>query len=555
MLHQLYIKNYALIDELRLDLSDHLTVITGETGAGKSIILGALSLILGQRAPTNALHENDRKCIIEGTFDLKKHDLSDFFDEYELDYDERTIIRREITPSGRSRAFVNDTPVNLPTLKTLGDQLVNLHAQHQTLHLFNAKYHLQVIDLLAAHSNLIDDYQQLFKKQRKDKNTLAKLRQEEANARKELDFLLFQLSEFEEAELTDAKEQERLEKELKRLSNVEDIQRALLESKHCLEEGEVPVITQLEQVRTALQTAAKSSDDIKQIKDRVDSVLLELQDIANDCGHLEEELLMDPERQQEIETRLDLIYRLQKKHGVQTLEALIQIEQDLGERTRSTKNMGADMERLEKAIQARSEKLLKIAQRISKGRAKQIPALEKQVNQLLSKVGMPNANIKVAHEIVSADHMSPDSGIDQLELLFATNKGSQHHEIRKVASGGELSRLMLCIQTVVAEHTSLPCLIFDEIDTGISGETALQVGEVMRALAENHQVICITHLPQIASKGAAHYFVYKDNSGERTITRVRSLDKKDRVKAIARMLSGDKPGQMALANAEELLAG
>ena len=554
MLQKLFIKNYALIDELEIDFSENLNMITGETGAGKSIILGALSLILGERANIAALKHQQAKCIVEGTFQIAAYQLQTFFEEEELDYEDITIIRREITPSGKSRAFVNDTPVHLTALKKLSEHLVNLHAQHQTLHLYDAGYQLFIIDTLAGHFDALTAYQNLYKTYRSNQRKLKGLQEEKAKLQKELDYILFQLNEFEEANLEDEREQEALEQEIAQLNNAENIQTSLQESVFLLEEQEgFAVLQQLNQVKTLLSNIAAYGSSFEQLSGRLDSVSIELQDVIAELNALTGEVVMDPERATEINERLNLFFRLQNKHGVRSLAELIAIRDDLQAQNQSAEGLDEAIVDLTQTLAKQKSDLVKMAQGISTGREKQFSVFEKRTNDMLARVGMPNAKVFIAHRVLEDEQLTID-GIDIIEILFAANKGSAPTELRKVASGGELSRLMLCIKSLIADNTALPTLIFDEIDTGISGEVALKVGTVMQELAQHHQVICITHLPQIAGKGSRHYFVYKQDVDEVTHTRIKVLSEEERILEIAKMLSGDKPGASAIANAKELLA-
>lgn len=552
MLNKLYIKNYALIEEVDITFSQKMTIITGETGAGKSILLGALSLILGQRADTGVLHNAKSKCIVEGTFDITSYKLKPFFEKAELDYEPITHIRREITPSGKSRAFINDTPVRLNTLKSLSDQLVNLHAQHQTLHLYDAQYQLFLIDTLARHFTLLNGYKTDYRAYTANCRKCASLEAQNAQLQRDLDYLLFQLSELEEADLDNADEQDALEQELDQLNNAETIKSSLLESVYLLEENEPSIIEQLHTIKAKLAETASYHPLIAELNDRLNSVIIELQDINGELSNLGETAEMDPQRTEIISERLNTIYRLQKKHQVSTVAELIDIQNNLQEQSQSINDLEAEIQALQKMITAQKKQLLKKAQQISANRKKQIPVFEKKVGQMLAKVGMPNARLQPIQKTLPANTFNIN-GIDDIELLFSANKGSRPAELRKVASGGELSRLMLSIQSLIAANTTLPTLLFDEIDTGISGEVALKVGNVLKKLATNHQVICITHLPQIASKADAHYFVYKKDTANRTLTQVKALSHPERIVEIAKMLSGDKPGQMALANAKELI--
>ncbi|MGB1242204.1 MAG: DNA repair protein RecN [Chitinophagales bacterium] len=552
MLQKLLIKNYALIEEVELTFSDKLTIITGETGAGKSILLGALSLILGHRVNMAALSNSKKKCVVEGTFNISAYQLQPFFEKNELDYEDVTLIRREVTPSGKSRAFVNDTPVNLQILKQIGEKLVTLHAQHQTLHLFDAHYQLSIIDTLANHEALLTNYQKVFKSYQKNQNQIKKRKAESAQLQRDLDYIQFQLSELTEANLVDENEQESLEQELDQLNNSEHIQQSLAESINLLDEGELTILKQVGIVKGHLESISRFHPLFEELNHRLESVSIELTDIHNELTRMAEDDSMDPERLQLVSERLNLIFRLQKKHQVSEISELIKIREGLASQNQSADNLEDEIAHLEKTIAVQQKKLLALATKITKDRKKQIPVFERSINEMLTSVGMKDATVKAIHEVLPT-HQLTAYGQDQIEILFSANRGSSHAELRKVASGGELSRLMLCIQSLIAANTALPTLIFDEIDTGISGEVALKVGKVLQDLANHHQLISITHLPQIASKGDAHLFVYKYNTPERTLSKIKKLSGGERVTEIAKMLSGDDPGKMALANAKELL--
>ncbi|MEZ4887125.1 MAG: DNA repair protein RecN [Chitinophagales bacterium] len=553
MLQKLFIKNYALIEEVELAFSDKLTIITGETGAGKSILLGALSLILGHRVNTAALSNTQKKCVVEGTFNIRAYQLQSFFEKNELDYEDVTIVRREVMPSGKSRAFINDTPVNLQVLKLIGEKLVNLHAQHQTLHLFDAHYQLSIIDTLASHNGVLENYQGIFKDYQRNQNRLKKRKAEFAQLQRDLDYIQFQLTELQEANLFNVGEQEDLEQELDQLNNTEHIQQSLAESINVLDDGEMAILEQLAAVKSHLSSIARFHPLFEELNDRLESVNIELRDIHNELTRMGEDDSMDPERLQFVSDRLNIIYRLQKKHQVSELSDLMAIRDDLASQNQSADDLEGEIAHLEKTIAAQHKQLLAFAANITKDRKKQIPVFEQRINDMLTSVGMKDATVKAVHEILP-EHQLTAHGRDEIEILFSANRGSSHAELRKVASGGELSRLMLCIQSLIAANTALPTLIFDEIDTGISGEVALKVGKVLQDLATHHQLISITHLPQIASKGDAHLFVYKYNTPERTLSKIKKLSDSERVTEIAKMLSGDDPGEMALANAKELLA-
>jgi DNA repair protein RecN (Recombination protein N) len=554
MLQRLSIKNYALIDRLEMNFSGKMNIITGETGAGKSIILGGLSLMLGQRAESKSLFDPTQKCVVEGTFNIEGYQLQNFFETNELDYEPQTIVRREITPSGKSRAFINDTPVTLPQLKELTEQLVSLHAQHQTLHLYDANYHLFIIDTLANHEALLADYKQKFKEFQKNKRQIAELETQYEQLQKDIDYVQFQLSELDEAAIDNPNEQDTLEKEQHQLDHAETIKRLIAESTFALEEQEMSIVQQLKTVKSAITEATRYMPELEELLNRLDSVAIELSDISTELSRTEDTLMLDPQRIEEINERLNILYRLQKKHRVATLAELMTIHADLASRNQSVDYLANQIEKLKKNLNQQQQKLLQLANQISANRTAQFAVLEQRIAEGLTQVGMPNARVKADHQTLPPDRLSPD-GIDQIQLLFAPNKGSQFSELRRVASGGELSRLMLCIQSMIAARIALPTLIFDEIDTGISGEVALKVGAVLQNLGTNHQIICITHLPQIASKGEAHFFVYKDESTDRTISRIKPLDDNERITEVAKMLSGNPPTNAAIENARVLLKG
>lgn len=552
MLQKLCIKNYALIDNLDLYFSKQLTVITGETGAGKSILLGALSLILGNRADTNVLFNKQEKCIVEATFDIQPYDLQAFFAENELDHEQHTTIRREITPAGKTRTFINDTPTDLNTLKKLGEQLVSLHAQHQTLHLYDLNFQLFIVDLLANNQPLLKPYQLLFKQYQKNIQLLETQQLNFQKLQSEMDYIVFQVNELADAQLNNPNEQHELEQQLNQLSNAETIKTTLLQAAYSLNESEVAAILQLNALKKSLYDLAKFSDTYAELAHRIESTVLELRDIYAEIQYAEQDLLLDNEKADEISQRLNVLYKLQKKHHVKTIPELIQIEQNLQSHTNNLQHLEDDIQSLKNEINEQKNELLKQAQQISTQRSTQIPIIENHLNTLLKEVGMPNATVKLKHQILNPNLLTIN-GLDVIEILFSANKGSNPAELKKVASGGELSRIMLCIQSLIAANTALPTLIFDEIDTGISGEVALKVGTLLQKLGNAHQVISITHLPQIASKGSAHYFVYKENTAERTYTRIKKLEPTERITEIAKMLSGNPPSPNALANAQELL--
>ncbi|HLZ88907.1 MAG TPA: DNA repair protein RecN [Puia sp.] len=551
MLQRIQIQNYAIIDALSIDLSQRLNVITGETGAGKSILMGALSLILGDRADTAVLRQRDKKCVVEGVFALGgKKEVAAFFAANDLDVDEEVVIRREIAPSGKSRAFVNDTPVNLEQLRGLSSLLVDLHRQFDTLELGESDFQREVLDALAGQGNRVEDYRGLYRSWQAAARELATLREQQAQFNKELDYNKFLFDELRELNLRE-KELEELDQELKILNNSEGIKTALSKVYYELKEGEQPLLQQLKTLQHSLQAYAAYHPELSSLAERMSSAQIELQDIAGEVERINEEVGYDPRRIEEINERLSSGYKLLKKHGVQTTGALLEIYRQLEHKLQDSFQVDAGIAAGEKEVNRLLQDAKKAAAVLSKARQAQTGSLEEKVNKLLKQVGMPNARLKVRVLPVELNAF----GADEVEFLFDANKSERYEPIRKVASGGELSRLMLCIKSLVAESIDLPTLIFDEIDTGISGEAARQVGIILKGLAKKRQVICITHQPQIAGKADAHYFVYKAVKGEAIQTNIRLLSQDERITAIAQMLSGEKPTAAALENAREMVLG
>lgn len=561
MLQRLTISNYALIDDLEISFDKGLNILTGETGAGKSIILGALSLILGQRAESRYFFNQQKKCVIEGLFKISGFHLKSFFEDNDLDYETETLLRREISADGKSRAFVNDTPVNLTVLKALGEKLIDIHSQHATLEINDPDFQLLVVDSVAKHDDLLNDYRTKFKLYKKSIAQLQQLINEADKAKADLDYFQFQFDELEKANLA-ADEQELLEQELFTLNNAEEIKRNLLGAYYLMNEGETSAIIQLREAGHQLSSLEKFNPEISELHQRLNSTIIELKDIAAEIETIEQRTHTNEARAEEVNTRLSLIYNLQKKHRVSTNTELLQLQNDLSDKIQQAIFGDEAIEKLQKQIAADKTELEGLAAQLSANRTKIIPTIEKQVLETLAEMGMANSNLKIENLVRKSE--SPEvgkqvdslseNGIDHIRFLFSANKGHALAEMSKVASGGELSRLMLSIKSLVAQNTALPTIIFDEIDTGVSGEVANKVGQIMEKLADNLQVITITHLPQIASKGQSHYFVYKDDEGTTTYTRIKQLNEKERVTEIAKMLSGDKPGESALQNARELLA-
>ncbi|HEV9038537.1 MAG TPA: DNA repair protein RecN [Puia sp.] len=549
MLQRIQIQNYAIIDELSIDFSSQLNVITGETGAGKSILMGALSLILGDRADTMVLLRRDKKCVVEGVFDVAgRMEVLAFLRTCDLDADEEVVIRREIAPSGKSRAFVNDTPVNLDQLRQLSSLLVDLHRQFDTLELGENRFQLEVMDALAGQGEALASYRAVYREWQTAARELATLRGQQQQFNKERDYNQFLFDELNEASFLE-NELEELDQELKLLSNSEGIKTALSKIYYKMQEGEQPLVQQLRVLQHTMEGYAVYDAELARLSERMSSVQIELQDIAEEVDRVNERVTYDPRRIEVINERLSIGYRLMKKHGVPTTAALLDLARQLEHKLKDSLQVDAEIAAGEAAVQRLLEEARTKAAVLTKGRLSQVGPLEGQVNKLLKQVGMPNARLKVQ---VEAEAPGID-GADAVEFLFDANRSNRFESIRKVASGGELSRLMLCIKSLVAESIDLPTLIFDEIDTGISGEAARQVGIILKNLARRRQVICITHQPQIAGKADAHYFVYKAAKGESVQTNIRLLSQDERITTIAQMLSGEKPTAAALENAREMV--
>ncbi|WP_432709823.1 DNA repair protein RecN [Pedobacter sp.] len=549
MLQKLSIRNYALIDNVEMELDKGLNIITGETGAGKSIMLGALSLILGHRAETKFFFNQEKKCIIEGIFKLKGDRLKPLFEEHDLDFQEESILRREISIDGKSRAFINDTPVTLSVMKHLGERFIDIHSQHATLELNDPGFQLAVVDGLANHESLLNDYREGFKLFKRNQLRLSDLQKIADEARNKQDYEQFLFNELEQANLQ-AEEQEILEAELQTLNNAESIKRSLVTSYQLLSDDELSALPMLKEAVSQLHAVDKFNPAYAELTERLRSTLIELKDISGELATLEEHVVFNPARIEEISHRLDLLYTLQQKHRVNSVPELLAIQEELSNNLSLILSGEEEIERLQKETEQLKVALEKMAEKLSANRSKSIKATESQVAEILTQAGMPNAKIKIKQTVVT--ELNKD-GKDNIALLFSANSGQPPAPVAKVASGGELSRIMLAIKSILAKHSDLPTLIFDEIDTGISGEIALRVGQVIGQLEQNMQVVCITHLPQIAAKGNAHFFVYKNEDAARSTTGIKRLDREGRVYVIAEMLSGKPPGKSAMANARDLL--
>jgi DNA repair protein RecN (Recombination protein N) len=549
MLKRLHIRNYALIDEIDIHFSERLTIITGETGAGKSILLGALGLVMGERADSKVFYNDTEKCVVEATFDVSSYDLKSFFDEHELDYDSEVFIRREVSPAGKSRAFVNDTPVNNQVLQRLTESLVDLHQQFDTLDIHNVNFQLRMIDALADNTILLKEYQSGYRRYAADRKKLAEYIGLSESGSKEMDFLRFQLEELQQAALT-AGEQEAMEGELAKLTGAEEIKVAYAAAFSHLIEGEQNVVSQLQSIARSFQNTRKLSADLMTLSERFEALIVDLHDIGRVCDRIAEKTEHDPERIMELQDRLNIIYKLQKKHGASSVEELLEIQSRLADQTSGYTDLGEVIAKLEKEIAAQEIYLREKASVLSTRRMSVTEGFETKVHGMLEQLSMPHARLKV--EINDTAQLTA-TGLDDVQFLFASNVGSRFLPIKDVASGGELSRLTLCTKSLVADAIPLPTLIFDEIDTGISGDVSLKMGHILKELSERHQVVSITHTPQIASRADAHYFVYKTVDGNRTITRIRLLNHDERIRSIAVMLSGNPPSDSALATARELL--
>jgi DNA repair protein RecN (Recombination protein N) len=549
MLQKLQIQNYAIIDEIAIDFSASLNIITGETGAGKSILMGALSLILGERAESTALMNKEKKCVVEGFFKASgRKEIRQFLKANELDVEEELVIRREIAVNGKSRAFINDTPVNLGQLKELSSLLVDLHQQFDTLELGDSDFQREVLDALAGNGNLLQEYATVFTTYSKTKKELEELLQQQAVANTALDYNQFLFDELEEAGFKD-NELEELDAELKLLSNAENVKQQLGAVYFELKDSEQPIVQQLKSLSNKLHSLQQYHPSIQELTKRLLSAQAELQDIGDELESIDNSVQYSPERIQVVNDKISLGYKLLKKHNVNTTSELLSIKDGLQQKLNDILNISEAIAAKEQATQELLKQCEQLAAVITANRNKAIKPFTEKVNSLLAQVGMPNAAIKVQLQKVAL-HID---GADTIEFLFDANKSNRFEPLRKVASGGELSRLMLCIKSLVAKKLQLPTLIFDEIDTGISGEAAKQVGVIMKELSAAHQLIAITHQPQIAAKANAHYFVYKSIKGDKINTAIRLLNNDERITAIAQMLSGEKPTAAALENAREMV--
>ncbi len=550
MLIQLTIKNYALIRHLEMNPSAQLTVITGETGAGKSIMLGAIGLLLGHRADTKVLWDESEKCVTEGTFDIKSYRLENLFEEQNLDYHDQTVIRREISPSGKSRAFINDTPVTLDVMRKIGSALMDVHSQHETLELGSHRFQLSLIDSFGAHNALLSEYQQVWKHFLKAKKSFDDLQAESGRLKSEYDFIKFQLDELQKASLVE-NEQEALESNLKISEHGEDIKTRLNQLLTILGRAETSVLTVLSEAMSLLHPVRSYSSHYDQLAVRLESLRLELNDILDEVEKEEEEIEFDPRKTKEIQGRLDMIYGLMQKHRTHDISGLLKLLETFEAQAQKTTNLDEDLRLAKLQFEEARKQLLSCTEKLSASREKVFSPLSKELVKLLRQLGIPDANLKIESKKIDPG----PTGADLVEILFSANKGIAPRALEEVASGGEFSRLMFCVKYVMADKTALPTLVLDEIDTGVSGEIAMQLGKMMEAMAQRHQLITISHLPQIAARAHQHFLVYKDSSSKKTVSEIRLLNKEERVEEIAKMIGGAKPSNLARENAKELIGG
>ncbi|MEQ9288945.1 MAG: DNA repair protein RecN [Cyclobacteriaceae bacterium] len=548
MLTNLSIKNYALIRELEIAPSPALNIITGETGAGKSIVLGAVGLLLGNRADTKALLSEDQKCVIEGEFEIEGYQLQHVFEEADLDYEEPSIIRREINPNGKSRAFINDVPTTLDVLKKIGLRLLDIHSQNESIEIAKKEARLNILDDYAQVSGLRETYHRAYLDFKKSEKALDNLKNKQEKLNREEDYNSFLLDELAKAALK-AGEQEELESELKILDNSEDIKLKLAQIVGEFQDNDFAVSDRLMEMNNLLRSTASFSSELEGLNERFTSSVTELKDIVNALGDVLESVEHDPQRIDEVNQRLGLIYQLQQKHQVLDVEGLLEIQGTLEEKALASQNLDEEIKKQQRLFEESQKQLLSLADKLSAKRIAMLGKFSDDVNQLLGYVGMPDGRLQLSHKPIEPS----TSGKDEIEMLFSANKGISPQPVAKVASGGEFSRLMLCIKYLLATKTAMPTIIFDEIDTGVSGEIAKKMALMMKKMSQRHQVIAISHLPQIAAKGDTHYFVYKNNNSETTESFIKKLDNNGHVLEIAKMLGGENPTEAALKNARELI--
>ncbi|EKY05275.1 DNA repair protein RecN [Capnocytophaga sp. oral taxon 380] len=549
MLNTLSIKNYALIDDLKVDFPKGFIIITGETGSGKSIMLDALSLVLGKRADMSALRNKDEKCVIEAEFSLQNYEFQSLFNELEIDYDPQTIIRREILPSGKSRAFVNDSPVTLDVLSRLGEVLVDIHSQHQTLSLSDTAFQFEIIDAMAENKSLLEEYQRLLVLLKNEQKKLQKLIDFQQTANKEYDYNLHQLKELKSVTLGEGILEE-LEESYEEASNIEEIKESVAESLYLLNDENIGILNNLRELRRAFSNLTEYKQQYRELYERIDSAFLDLEDLSRDVADIDENIETDPENLEEISKQLNKIYSLQQKHKVTTVEELMSIQERLEKAVSKTESADFDLKEQQELVAKHQAETSKKATELHKTREKVVPTLTKQLESFMHELGMPNGRFDI--KLTSTSHFF-NNGNDELSFLFSANKGGDFGPLKKVASGGELSRIMLAVKAIMAAHTALPTIMFDEIDTGVSGEISQKMGDIMKQMSKNRQVFAITHLPQIAAKGAYHFKVFKEDITGKTTTHLKMLTEQERISELSEMLEGKNSGESARNHAIELL--
>ncbi len=549
MLKSLTINNYALIHKLEMEFGKGLIVVTGETGAGKSIMLGAVNLILGERADTSVIFNKEEKCVIEGKFDITRYNLKSFFEDYDLDYYNNTILRREISPNGRSRAFINDTPVNLKEMKELGEKLLNIHSQHETIILNDSSFQMAIIDSYAKTNDELKEYQHHFRNHNSIIKKLSELKEKERKAKTDQDYFQFQIDELNAAGLKEG-EQTILENELKLLNNSEEIKSVFNELINVLDNSDFAVISSMKNILSRISKLKGISEEIDDIINRIDSMLIDIQDISREADRIEEKVEIDHKRVEHLTERLDNIYSLQQKHNVSGINDLLDLLTDFENRISDIASLENETNKLDKALKKSGEDLSNLAASLSEKRRKIIPVIEKEVLGKISQLGMSGAEFKIRYD--KLDDFGKD-GIDMIVFMFNANRGGELHKISKVASGGELSRLMLSMKSMIAKENLIPTIIFDEIDSGVSGDIAGKVGNILKSMGDFMQVIAITHLPQIAGMGVAHYKVYKEIDETKTYSRIKLLNSKERIDEMAQLISGERITPQAIDAAKELL--
>jgi len=549
LLTKLTIKNYALIENLNVSFNNGLSIITGETGAGKSILLGGLSLILGKRADLTVINDASSKCIVEATFDIANYDLKELFKQQDLDYEPETIIRREILPSGKSRAFVNDSPVNLNVLSVLGEHLIDIHSQHQTLELTNNDFQFDILDALAKNQNTLLDYKDNLSEYKTALKDLDKLLKRKSEAIKEHDYNSFLLNELLEAELNSINLDD-LEEEQATLSNVEFVTEELNLSNQLLTEEQIGVLQSLSALKSSFAKISGISKTYEELYNRIVSSYIEMDDLQSEIEELQDGLELNPERLEEVNSKLQSINNLLQKHTAENIEELLTIQYDLDEKVQSYESIDDNFNKKQQDIRLQTKKLDDLAKLIHDNRKKVIPEFIQQMESILKDLGMPNAKFKI--DLGLSDEFN-SNGKDTIELLFSANKGSEFLPLKKAASGGELSRIMLAIKSILTKYMNLPTIMFDEIDTGVSGEISTKMAEIMHQMSRSMQVFSITHLPQIAAKGDNHFKVYKEDINDKTTTHLVKLNQDDRIVEIAQMLGGKKISTSAIAHAKQLL--